>query len=199
MTNIKNLTIVLDAAHGEEVPGKRSPDGKFREYKWSREVIKDLSVKLKSLGYTVVESNPTTKEIGLSKRVANTKAVKGRKIFISIHSDAAGMGKDWMTARGYSIYTTVGQNNSDVIAEIMLKQLAKDIPELKMRADKSDGDLDKESNFTVIAGADCPAVLIEWCFQDNKEDVAILTNPEYNKKLINSLVTSINQINETLK
>jgi len=30
---MKNIKIVLDAAHGEEVPGKRSPDGKFREYK----------------------------------------------------------------------------------------------------------------------------------------------------------------------
>jgi hypothetical protein len=29
---MKNI-IILDAAHGIEVAGKRSPDGKFREYK----------------------------------------------------------------------------------------------------------------------------------------------------------------------
>jgi len=30
---MKESKVVLDAAHGEEVAGKRSPDGKFREYK----------------------------------------------------------------------------------------------------------------------------------------------------------------------
>jgi hypothetical protein len=30
---MEKLTIILDAAHGEEVAGKKSPDGKFREYK----------------------------------------------------------------------------------------------------------------------------------------------------------------------
>jgi N-acetylmuramoyl-L-alanine amidase len=30
---MKKLVIILDPAHGEEVAGKRSPDGLFREYK----------------------------------------------------------------------------------------------------------------------------------------------------------------------
>ena len=30
----KNITIILDPAHGEDVPGKRSPDGVHREYRW---------------------------------------------------------------------------------------------------------------------------------------------------------------------
>jgi len=30
---------ILDPAHGANTPGKRSPDGKHREYKWSREII----------------------------------------------------------------------------------------------------------------------------------------------------------------
>jgi N-acetylmuramoyl-L-alanine amidase len=87
------MTIILDAAHGEETPGKRSPDGRFREYKWSREIISKLKKELESQGYEVFESNPTDKEIGLSKRVANTnKIARAKKIFISLHSDAAGNG-----------------------------------------------------------------------------------------------------------
>jgi N-acetylmuramoyl-L-alanine amidase len=66
-----------------------------------------------------------------------------------------------MTARGYSVFTTKGETNSDTVAEIIMKQFAVDFPELKVRADKSDGDLDKEEDFTVILKADCPAVLIE--------------------------------------
>ena len=191
------MTIILDAAHGEETPGKRSPDGRFREYKWSREIISKLKKELESQGYEVFESNPTDKEIGLSKRVANTnKIARAKKIFISLHSDAAGNGSTWMSARGYSVYTTPGQNNSDKVAEVILNNLQKDFPELKGRFDMSDGDKDKEANFQVIKGANCPAVLIEWCFQDNKEDVEILLSEEYNERLVRALVKSMNDLND---
>ena len=194
---MKKLTIILDVAHGEETPGKRSPDEKFREYKWSRETIAKLKKQLESLGYEVFESNPTDKEIGLSKRVQNTnKIARSNKIFISLHSDAAGDGSTWMSARGYSVYTTPGQNNSDKVAEVILNNMQKDFPELKGRFDNSDGDKDKEANFQVIKGVNCQAVLIEWCFQDNKEDVEILLSEEYNKKLVSCLVKSINELNE---
>lgn len=196
---MKKLTIILDAAHGAETPGKRSPDGRFREYKWSRDIIDTLKNQLETLGYEVFESNPTDKEIGLSKRVSNTnKIARSNKVFISIHSDAAGNGSDWMLARGYSVYTTPGQNNSDKVAEVILNNLQKDFPELKGRFDNSDGDKDKEANFQVIKGANCPAVLIEWCFQDNKEDVEILLNDKYNERFITSIIKSIEKWEEVL-
>ena len=192
-------TIILDAAHGEETPGKRSPDGRFREYKWSRDIIAKLKSKLQSLDFEVFESNSTEREIGLSQRVKNTNKIKRKnKIFISIHSDAAGNGIDWMSARGYSVYTTPGQNNSDKFAEILLNNFQKDFPELKGRFDNSDGDKDKEANFQVIKGVNCPAVLIEWCFQDNKEDVEILLNQEYNERFITSIIKSIEKWEEVL-
>ena len=34
------ITIILGTAHQKSIPGKGSPDGKFREYKYSREVCK---------------------------------------------------------------------------------------------------------------------------------------------------------------
>lgn len=103
-----------------------------------------------------------------------------------------------MNARGYSVYTTKGKTNSDTVAEIIMKQFALDFPELRARPDKSDGDLDQEENFTVIVKVNSPAVLIEWNFQDNKEDVAILLSDEYNRKLVASLVDAINKIEEVL-
>ena len=35
----KNLYVILDNGHGEDTPGKRSPDGKFREYKFNRVIV----------------------------------------------------------------------------------------------------------------------------------------------------------------
>ena len=61
----------------------------------------------------------------------------------------------------FSAFTTPGQNNSDKVAEIILNNLEKDFPELKGRFDTSDRDKDKEANFQVLRGVNCPAVLIE--------------------------------------
>ena len=33
-----NMIILLDSGHGVDTPGKRSPDGVLREYKWCREM-----------------------------------------------------------------------------------------------------------------------------------------------------------------
>lgn len=196
---MENITIILDAAHGEDTPGKRSPDGRFREYRWSREIILDLSVQLKKLGYKVFESNSSISEIGLSKRAANANNIDApHKIFISIHANAAGNGVNWMNARGFSVYTTKGKTRSDLVAETIMSQFIADFPELKSRPDKSDGDLDQEEDFTVIKKTNCPSVLIEWNFQDNKEDVEILLNSEYNNRFIKSLIKAINTLNGVL-
>lgn len=195
---MKKYTIILDAAHGEETPGKRSPDGTFREYKWSRDRIKDLKQLLEESGFEVFESNSTNREIGLSKRAANANKIKRtNKLFISIHSNASGNGT-WELGRGYSVYTTKGKTKSDLIAEHIMNQFKIDFPELRPRVDKSDGDLDIEENFTVIAKTECPAVLVEWLFQDNKEDLKLLMNSDYNTKFVSSLLTTIKKLDETL-
>jgi N-acetylmuramoyl-L-alanine amidase len=103
-----------------------------------------------------------------------------------------------MNARGYSVYTTKGRTNSDTLAEILMKQFKASFPELKARTDISDGDLDTEENFTVIVKTNCPSVLIEWNFQDNHDDVAILMSDVYNARLVESLMIAINKANEIL-
>jgi hypothetical protein len=40
------MIIILGTAHLASTPGKRSPDGKFREYKFSREIVQELKNKL---------------------------------------------------------------------------------------------------------------------------------------------------------
>ena len=76
-----------------------------------------------------------------------------------------------MTARGWEAWTTVGKTNSDKLAE-QLYNNARFVfmGSTKIRTDNSDGDQDKESNFTVIYKAAMPAVLTENFFYDNMED-----------------------------
>ena len=189
------LIIILDPAHGEDVMGKASPDGLHREYVWSRHICKLLKQDLEEKGYQVEVTNDSLKEIGLSKRqrIANQiNCPAGHKKFlVSLHNNAAGSDGQWKNARGFEIWTSPGKTSSDKFAGIMLENLAKDFPQFKNRGLK-------ENTFTVLMGSSYSAVLIEWLFQDNKEDVEVLKNDTQNNLFINSLVKSTEEIDKTL-
>lgn len=197
----KKLLIILDPAHGEETPGKRSPDGRFREYKWSRERCKQIEILLEAHGYTVVWSNTTDKEIGLTKRVQAANALAKEypdlvPLLISIHNNAAGDGSKWMQASGIEAFTTVGRTNSDIFADYVLKQLKEWFPGVKHRYFKDEYlERDKETNFTVLTG-NYSAMLVEFLFQDNKEDVSKLEDTVINKRFEDSIVSGIEDCND---
>lgn len=192
---MRKLVIILDPAHGEEVPGKGSPDGTHKEYKWSREICEKLKTHLTCLGFRVEITNPTDKEIGLSRRKEFASKVNTNpgefKFLVSPHNNAAGMGNDWANARGFEIYTSPRNTTSDKFAKVILDNLAKDFPSYKNRGTK-------EANFTVLMGSGYSAVLIEWLFQDNKEDVKLLQDETTNNKFMDSLVSSFLYINDHL-
>ena len=105
-----------------------------------------------------------------------------------------------MSAHGVEVYTTPGVTDSDVCSDIILRQFKKDFPEFKMRFYKDSYlERDKEASFTVLMGSGYMGVLIEWLFQDNKDDVIFLADLKINRKFENSLVESIEQINEHFK
>lgn len=184
--------ILLDPAHGEETPGKRSPDGNHREYLWSRQRCKSLYEKLTDLGYIVFITNPTVNEIGINKRkeIANkiVEKVDSDVLLISLHNDA--FGEEWTDITGYSVYTSKGATKSDLFADILMKEFMLDFPELKARPELSDKDLDREENFTVLMG-NYSAVLVEWLFQNNKKDVKVINDPESIIKFENCIIKAI--------
>lgn len=196
----KIVTIILDAAHGKDVAGKCSPDGKFREYKWSRFMISKLEPMLRSLGYKVYQTNETDVEIGLTKRKNIANSIKGEnKLLLSIHNNAAGGDGKWHTATGIEFYTSRNQTVSDVFAECLYKSFSVHLPEERYRVDNTDGDSDKESNFTVLMGSSYWACLAEIMFQDTKEDVAKLNDEAWCEKCASAFVTGIEHFNWLLQ
>ena len=47
--NKKDLTIILGTAHRKREPGKQSPDGRLREYQYSREIVSEIVAAKSSL------------------------------------------------------------------------------------------------------------------------------------------------------
>ncbi len=195
------LIIFLDPAHGEDVAGKRSPDGKHLEYIWSREICNDMKIVLQALGYEVHLTNTTTKEIGLDRRrkfVEDFITTK-KKLLISPHNNAAGDGSKWMNARGFEIWTSKGHTGADILAELMFQAAREWFPNIKHRyAVDADFQRDKEGNLAVVKSPKYDGVLLEWGFQDNVEDVKMLQNKQYNKMFVDAMVDAIEAYYETI-
>ena len=99
------MLILIDNGHGHNTPGKRSPDGKFLEYAYNREIATRIVADLKDRGYNAQLLVPETEDIPLSERVRriNTRCNtlgKSNVILISIHVNAAGNGTKWLNATG---------------------------------------------------------------------------------------------------
>jgi N-acetylmuramoyl-L-alanine amidase len=188
--NIKEpFLIILGTAHGSNTPGKRSPDGKLREYSYSREIVSRVERALKEKGYEVTVDLRQDYEPSLTFRVqaVNNLCKKyGAKntCYVSIHVNAAGMGDKWMNASYWTVWTSRGQTRGDKLAASIWQAAKSLMPErMPVKADWRDGDADYESNFTVLAKTNCAAALTENLFQDNKEDVEWLLSEEGKKTI----------------
>ena len=203
----KKLTVILGTAHGKNVAGKRSPDGKFQEWQYSREIVERLREELAKRDDLVdVFVDIPAAEVPLPQQAELTRRVRyvnqlcahrhtERCIYVSIHVDAASSG-EWKNAGGWTVYTSPGHTLSDILATYLYEAAEKHLAgyaakmeegkkkgqygqnQKPFRKDTSDGDPDKEANFYVLVRTKCAAVLTENLFQDNKADVAFLQSED---------------------
>lgn len=183
------MKILIDNGHGIDTAGKCSPDGSLREYKYAREIAERIVSELKKQGFDAERVVTEENDISLSERCRRVNSVCDRVgtknvILVSVHCNAAGNGSQWMNARGWEAWTSVGQTAADKLADCLYK--AAEETDFKIRKDTTDGDPDKEGHLYILKHTKCPAVLTENLFQDNKEDVAFLLS-EKGKETIVSL------------
>ena len=192
-------TIILGTAHLKSTPGKCSPDGKFHEYEYSREVCKAIKTILNDLGYRVfidIEDDDLdvtqSQELCLRCKVVNDlQKIYGNCIYVSIHVNASSSDGKWHNATGWEAYTSVGVTSADRLVRCLYKAAEANLINKKIRTDFSDGDPDKEANFYVLKHTQCPAVLTENFFQDNKDDVKYLTSDEGFHEIVRTHVEGI--------
>lgn len=173
------MKILIDNGHGAETPGKRSPDGRLREYLYCRVIAAEVVARLKARRYDAELLVPEQYDVPLGTRCARVNA-KCRQfgaknvLLVSIHNNAAGTGAGWMSARGWEAWTSRGRTRSDLLAEQLYQAAARYLPGMMLRKDLTDGDADKEGDFAVLRRTQCAACLTENLFQDNREDVEFL-------------------------
>lgn len=202
--------VYIDFGHGKNTPGKESPDGTLKEYANNRVLGKLIGIVARSKGITVKftvdgDDDPslTTRATVANNgyRVFKSYFPQGKAVLVSCHSDASKNG-EWGTARGFSVWTTKSNNNSDKLAKSIWKSVNDNVSKkwgIKMRKEMSDGDEDFESQFTLLVKTNFPCVIIENLFHDNREDVELLKNEDYLKDVAESIVDGIINYFEKMK
>ena len=190
------MKILIDNGHGHNTSGKRSPDGKFREYAYNREIAKRIVADLIDRGHDAELIVPEDNDISLEERVRRVNKIclasdPSCVILVSIHVNAAGNGSKWANATGWSVYTCKGQTSSDKLAECLCEAAIKNFPGKRIRTDYSDGDTDWEENFYILRHSLCPAVLTENFFMDNKSDLEYLQSRAGKQTIIDTHVEGI--------
>lgn len=193
---MKKLLVILDNGHGVNTKGKRSPDGRLMEWKWTRDFVYKLNLALKEKGIQTYILVPEDVDVSLTNRVlrANTvdknfKQYGYETILVSIHNNAAKSDGNWHKANGWTCYVyNKASKNSRQLASF----LSKEADEMDLTGDRWIPDSGFfEANYTILAKTNMPAVLTENMYQDNKEDVDFLLSEEGQKKLVNLHVNAI--------
>lgn len=160
----------------------------------NRKITQLLCAMLTERGIAHVTIPDPVQDMSLPKRVAIADEYyrnNHNAIFLSIHSNAGG-------GHGNEIYTSPGQTKSDKVAQIFSEMYQKMLPDMRFRKDTSDHDDDKEAPFYVLRKTDCPALLVENGFFDNRKEAEFLRSIKGQIAYAEALFESI-KMTENLK
>jgi len=186
------IKIVLDAGHGPNTPGKRTPkfdDGTFmHEHEFNNAVIKKLKGKLnKTNKFSVAVVSSDTEDIPLAERVAKEKSIKPQ-LFLSVHANA--LNDQWGNGKGIESFYNKGSFKGEEYCNIFQKNLIKDTGLYNRGAKSAPGPYYPHSLY-VLKNTYAPAVLVECGFMDNKEEAKLLISDSYRELVAESLFKSI--------
>ena len=206
---MKKPVIILGTAHLDVTPGKCSPDGRFREPVWSREMVCRLKIALEERGFLVYidypELKPNLQMQGSTWSVQQSRELRYRVsvvnaicnqygsqncLYISIHNNGCPPNDgQWHKATGFvAIVSRNASSMSKRLAQLIYGHAA----ELGLSGNRAvPAERYWVQNLYVLRETSCPAVLTENLFQDNRGDVAILESDSGKEMLLNAHIRGI--------
>jgi len=178
------MRIAIDAGHGPETPGKRSPDGSLREYQFNSAVARYVADALLH-GYEGVEilmTHADDRDVPLKERTDRANRW-GADLFVSIHANAYGDG-GWNDAKGIETYIYTTRPAAAVkLAEVVQRNL--------VQATGRPNRGVKTANFHVLRETKMTAILVECGFMTHREECELLKTDDYRRKCAEAIVAGI--------
>jgi N-acetylmuramoyl-L-alanine amidase len=186
IASAKTLSLVIDAGHGGDDTGAKSPDGSYSEANLSLEISKTIQrlAPEYNINVTMTRENEDDPYVELKKRVEiinNTKP----DAFVSIHLNTSSsktenklsgfevfLKKDYNDQRDRLLATSVLLELSNVYASKM---------EIKQRA----------TGIYVLTNVNVPAILLECGYINNPKDLAFITEKTNQEKVARSILKGI--------
>ncbi|MEI4770436.1 N-acetylmuramoyl-L-alanine amidase [Psychrobacillus sp. FJAT-51614] len=163
------MKIMLDAGHGPDTIGKRTPDGKMKEFEFNAAVVGFLKKELEDCGLIVLVSHLGNLDVALHERTTLANKL-GVDVFISIHANA--FGTTWNNTSGIETFTYTRPSEQS-------KLLAKYIQDSLCSLSKGKNRGVKQADFAVLRDTKMPAVLVECGFMTNKIEATLLQSRLY--------------------
>lgn len=173
--------VCLDPGHGGTECANGSPDGTYKEHEFTL----DLALRIRKLldgKVNVLLTRSVDMTVALNKRAAIANE-GGADVFVSLHSNAAA-GTGWSDAHGLCAYTYAAGGERERLANAILDELG--AAGVELRATRLN-----HAKFTVLASTKMPAVLVEYLFHNNREDVAKLKDSAFRDKLATATAKGI--------
>lgn len=172
--------IAISDGHDANTPGKRTPPipelgGRvIRENEFNHIVATLLDEELQRCGFETLMVAPGRDFMSLADRVKRSNDFKA-DAHIAIHYDAFDGSFDGNDPEGMTIFIYSGSIKGRKLAENVLKYLKEGTPQINRGI--------KDSNFYELKYTNCPAILTENGFMDNKREAMLMIDPDFQKEV----------------
>ena len=194
------MIILLDAGHGGMIDGvyqtrgKKSPvrpDGSvYYEGVNNRRIVEALKKAFDKNGIDYIDVVNSDEDVSLGERVRKANKVIGDKLYLSIHSNAAGK-FEWSNAKGFGTYIYTSPSKKTLkYADNLHQKLSENLSQYT----KNRGI--KQRNFYVLRKTNCPAILLELGFHTNLEETYLIESDEWSDAVCESVVDFVNSIKD---
>lgn len=176
------MHLLFDPGHGPNTPGKRSPDGKLREFECNYQIARFIQQLLKDK----MKCSLTTtgkRDVPLWERSQLANQLQA-DIFLSIHADA--YGSYWNAVSGIETYVSKAASPTS-------RKLAHSVQQHLIA---STGRLDrgvKKAEFHVLTRTKMPAILVEVGFMTNRVECALLSTEAYQWKCAQAIAKAVEE------
>ncbi|WP_153731875.1 N-acetylmuramoyl-L-alanine amidase family protein [Sporosarcina obsidiansis] len=174
-------TIILDAGHGPNTPGKRTPDGKLREFQFNSVVASLVGERLIREGVTIRYAHESSRDVPLHERTAIANRLRA-DAYVSIHANAHGNG--WSKAQGIETYIYPQASKS---ASVLANYVQKALITACQRTDRGV----KKADFAVLRDTHMPAILAECGFMSHRTEATLLQSKAYQLQCARALTFGI--------